>query len=118
MKPVARTGEVQPSVGEKLFTGADSGTWTAGTVTAEAAGSPPSSPLRVGGEVIRSASCALSFTGTAGSTTVTGTSTVSLTATGTVLTVGGAAVLRDGDTAKDDFDNTLTASSEAPLRSA
>ena len=110
-KPAAGDGDVSATVGKKPFTGADKGTWTAGRVQLTTY-----AKLKAGGKaVVHKAECTFSFSGTAGNTTVSGSSTVTLTKTGRPLQKGQQSVLVDGDSATDDFGNKLTASSTRRL---
>lgn len=114
VKPVACEGDASATPGTTLYAGAQSGTWTAGPV------SPITyDHLTVGGvAVLAKASCEFSFSGTSGNTAVTGSSTVTLSPSATVLQYGGANVLRDGNSADDEYGNTLSASSARALASA
>ncbi|KOU61527.1 hypothetical protein ADK57_27640 [Streptomyces sp. MMG1533] len=110
-RPVAVQGEVSATAGQKPFEGADSGKWTAGTVNETA-----SDTLKVDGSfVLHQASCAFTFTGKAGQTPVSGSSTVELTPTTDKLFADGTGVLLDGDAAGDAYGNTLKASSAGRL---
>lgn len=115
-KAVAGVGDVTATPGTKMFTGADTGTWSAvGDVTVV-----PYPKLRAGGdEVIYQASCAFKFEGKAGNTPVFGAETVTLTASGEAkLQKGGSGVLRDGDGVEGDFGNRLDVASSRTLRSS
>jgi hypothetical protein len=112
--PVAVHGDVHATVGAGMFGSATSGSWTAGTVTEQTY-----TWLTVGGAaVVHAASCTFSFTGSDGMNTVTGTSTVSLTAATTVLQHGSTNVLRNGDSASDTYGNTLAVQASGILTSA
>ncbi|MGW0411248.1 hypothetical protein ACWDZX_08115 [Streptomyces collinus] len=112
-RAVVARGGVSAMAGAAPLKGADSGTWSAGTVA-----ETPSSRVTVGGSpVLHQASCSFTFTGKAGQTVVGGASTVTLTATAGGLLADGKGVLLDGDSAQDEYGNTLTAGSSAALRS-
>ncbi|MBM2614003.1 hypothetical protein JIG36_00340 [Actinoplanes sp. LDG1-06] len=99
-KAVARSGDVTATAGTTFFTGATSGSWTAGSVS-------ETTHTKLSKALV-SASCVFSFTGKndAGAV-VTGTETVTLKAGSTKLR---AAVLRNGDEATGTFGNKLSAS--------
>jgi hypothetical protein len=113
--PVARQGEVTATAGTTPYTGADSGTWTPGSINSTA-----HTKLKRGGtSVIRQASCLFSFSGANSSgTAVAGTSTVTLTAGTTKLQKGVSNVLQDGDEASDSYGNKLKAITSGKLKSA
>jgi len=114
-KRVAVTGDVEAKPGTKMFTGAASGTWTAGPVTYTSY-----NHLSVGGKsVIHGANCTFTFTGsTSNGAPVTGSETVTLQAGQTVLQKGLSGVLRNGDTATGDkFDNELEVKTASVLSS-
>ncbi|WOP18902.1 hypothetical protein [Raineyella sp. LH-20] len=108
---VAREGDVTATVGQLPYSGATSGTWTAGTVASTTA-----SASSDGAAVVVGASCTFSFNGTNGQSPVTGTSTVTLSPGPRVLTIGGVAPLVDGDSQQDAYGNTLRVGSTATLR--
>lgn len=112
---VAGEGDVSATPGNVPFTGAQSGTWTAGSVAVTA-----HPDLQVGGAAaISQASCVFSFAGVnGGGTAVTGQETVTLTAGGTRLHGDQASVLVDGDEAAGMFGNKLLASSARKLTTA
>ena len=114
---VAGEGDVTATPGSIFFTGASSGTWTAGPVTVT---TYPT--LRAGGaQVAFQASCTFQFIGKTGQTPVTGSETVTLTAAGSAkLQKGLNGVLLDGDNAEGPgaFGNKLTASSTRTLRTS
>ena len=101
---VAGQGDVSAIQGITPFTGAQSGTWTAGAITVTA-----HSELQVGGvAVITQASCTFSFAGVnASGSPVTGQETVTLPAGATTLHVGPDTVLVNGDQAVGAFGNKL-----------
>lgn len=109
---VARAGDVTATVGQLPYSGATSGTWTAGTVATTTATLASSD----GAAVVVGASCTFSFNGTNGQSPVTGTSTVTLSPGPRVLTIGGVAPLVDGDSQQDAYGNTLRVGSTATLR--
>lgn len=110
-KPVAHEGDVTATAGKSPYTGATSGTWTAGAVTATNA------PLAAsdGKKVIVQAECTFTFSGTNGTSTVTGTSKVALAPGSRLLTIDGSMPLVDGDSQQDSYGNTLAAASAATL---
>lgn len=115
LKPVAKTGDTTKTEGTTMFTGASTGTWTGAAISETAYPLPT-----IGGVgVIHMASCVFSFSGFAadGTTAVTGSSTVTLTAGSTTLQKGSTFALRNGDTTQDAFGNTLTVSAANILRS-
>jgi hypothetical protein len=103
---VARQGDVSATPGTTPFTGATSGTWTAGTI-----GDTPYDKVVSGGaKAISEARCTFSFSGAnASGSPVTGSETVTLSAKQTKLQKGASGVLVDGDSATGTFGNTLTA---------
>jgi hypothetical protein len=109
---VARSGDVSAAAGTTPATGADSGTWTAGTLTLSTADLLSSD----GRAVVVEAACTFSFTGKAGNTAVTDSSTVELKPGSPALLVGGTHPLLDGDAEEDDYGNTVSVSSDAALR--
>jgi len=120
-KPVAVQGDVSATAGTSPYTGADSGTWTAGTVSETSYAN-----LKSGGkEVVWKAECTFSFSGTNSSSgaTVTGSEKVTLTATTKLLKKGEHSVLVDGDSKSGggtppSFDNKLSVSAAGPLKTA
>jgi hypothetical protein len=118
-KSVAVEGDVSATAGTTPYTGADSGTWTAGPVSLTSYGN-----LKVKGKkVVWKATCTFSFSGKAGNTTVTGSETVTLTATTKLLNKNQTKVLVDGDSktggdAAPKFDNKLSVSASGPLKSS
>jgi hypothetical protein len=118
-RSVAVDGDVSATAGTAFYTGATSGTWTAGPITATTYEN-----LESGGKkVIWKAECTFSFTGeNSGGSAVTGTEKVTLTAT-TKLLDPGQHVLVDGDSktggdAPPTFDNKLTVSAAGPLETS
>lgn len=100
---VAVEGEVQAIPGTVMCKEAISGKWIAATVSYKTY-----TCLTVNGTaVIHEASCDFSFTGTDGTNTVKGQSSVTLSATPTKLQGSSTKVLRDGDQNLDSFGNTL-----------
>ena len=114
MKPVAREGDASAAAGKTPYTGATSGTWTPGSVTETTADRASSD----GAKVVTQAKCSFSFSGTNGTSAVTGSSTVTLSPGSLLLSIDGATPLVDGDSAKDSFGNTVSVSSSAILRTA
>jgi hypothetical protein len=114
-KSVACQGDVSATPGTVPFTGAQSGTWTAGEIT-----TTPHPILRVdGAAVISKASCTFTFTGTNSSgSLVTGQEAVTLTAGATVLRAGPDTVLVNGDQAAGIFGNKLRVTSIRKLVTA
>jgi len=121
IRPLARQGDIRarPSANGHFVAeaGSATGTWTAPdpALTLLAPARAATEPL------VASASCTFRFKGTLDAephTVVTGSSSVRLVARPTVVRVGGADVLRDGDQASDTFGNRLVVASAAPWRSA
>jgi hypothetical protein len=109
---VAGDGDVSATAGTVLFTGADKGTWTAGSVQLKTY-----AKLEAGGKpVVHQAECTFSFSGSAGNTAVTGTSRVTLTKPGRPLQKGQQSVLVDGDSVTDSFGNKLAVTSTRRLQ--
>ena len=98
--------------GTAPFTGADTGAWTAGTISFTSY----DKLLSGGRKAISQAECTFSFTGQSSSgATVTGSETVTLSAQATKVQKGAAGVIVDGDSATGSFGNTLTAASSGKL---
>lgn len=97
-----------------MFTGAASGSWSAGPVTHASY-----SRLSIEGKaVVHGADCTFNFTGsTSNGAPVTGSETVALQAGVTVLQKGLSGVLRDGDSATGAFGNRLEVKTANVLRS-
>lgn len=114
-KPVAVTGEVIATVGTTPFTGADSGTWTAGTVSVQSY-----NQLTIGSAaIIHQAKCTFTFNGKSSTNTpITGSETVTLTAGATVLQKAQSGVLVQGDVATGVFGNKLEVQTANVLLSA
>lgn len=112
---VAVDGDVKATAGSGLPPAAQSGTWTAATVSHETYGK-----LKVGGtKVAWKASCTFSFTGANSSgATVSDSETVTLTATTKLLQGGGTFVLVHGDSASGTYGNKLEVSASGALKSA
>jgi len=121
LKNVATQADVQTQPGTTQFTGAASGTWSAGPVSVVSY-----AKLTIGGQaVILSASCTFSFTGASGSTppvTVTGSEEVTLSAAAldtTKLQGGLLQVLRDSNQSNTSlFGNVIKISSSEKLGSS
>jgi len=108
VKPISVEGEATATPGTALFTGASSGTWAAGPLV-----ETKYAPFTIGGKkVIHEVSCLFTFTGDG-----SGTSLVTLTASGTTAQSGLDLVLVDGDSEKDSFDNEISVSSSGPGQS-
>ena len=118
-KQVAVKEDVQATAGSTPFTGADSGTWTAGPVTCSFY-----DQLKIGGsKVIYKAECKFTFTGTSpapAKSPITGTETVTLEAQSTKLQGGLSKVLVDGDSATGtgNFGNKLQINASHKLATA
>ena len=114
-KPVAVTGDVVATVGTIFFTGATSGTWSAGDVSVQFY-----NQLTIGGAtVIHQAKCTFEFDGeNAGGTKVKGSEIVTLNAGATVLQKGQSRVLVHGDVAIGTFGNKLEVQTTNVLRSS
>ena len=111
-KSVARSDDVSTLAGSTSYTGATSGSWTAGDLTLTTA-----SLASIGGStVVTKAACTFSFSGSNGQSAVTGTSSVTLNPSSRLLTIDGTSPLVDGDSAKDDYGNTIKVSSSALLK--
>ena len=107
MAKVARQGGVSATPGTTPFTGANSGTWTAGPISDK----PYDKVVSGGAKAISEAQCTFNFSGVnASGATVTGSETVTLSAKQTKLQKGAAGVLVDGDSATGTYGNKLTAS--------
>ena len=111
-KSVAREDDVSATAGTKLATGADSGAWTAEGVTVATTALVTSD----GREVVLEATCTFTFKGKSGNSTMTASSTLTLKPGSRTLHVGDVAPLVDGDRIQDVFDNTISVSSDALLR--
>lgn len=112
-KNVAVEGDVTATPGTIPFTGAVSGTWTAGPISYQ-----KYSQLTVRNvSVIHQAQCTFLFSGSNGTSPVSGSETVTLIAKTTNLQNGLAFVLLNGDTQVGVFGNTLTAKASGPLTS-
>lgn len=103
-KQVAVEGDVQATAGTTPFTGAASGTWTAGSVTCSSY-----DQLKIGGsKVIYKAECKFTFNGTSSApASITGDETVTLEAKSTKLQGGLSKVLVNGDSVTGNFGNKL-----------
>ena len=110
--PVARTGDVSATAGTGVPTTADSGTWTPGKVEETTTDLLSSD----GKAVVVAASCTFAFAGTKGNSAVADSSTVALKPKDRAVTAAGVTPLVDGDSRKDDYGNTVSASSDALLR--
>src|SRR5687767_6357533 len=111
---VARAGDVAAATGSTYYSGADSGAWSAGALSSTTTSLVTSD----GKQVVTKASCTFSFSGKAGNSPVTGTSTVKLEPATRRLKVAGASPLVHGDSTKDSYGNTLSVESTATLRTA
>lgn len=116
-KKVVVEGDVKATPGTAPFTGAASGTWTAGPVTVV-----PYPKLSAGGKkVIYQASCVFNFAGTSpppANSPVSGSETVMLAAKKTTLNAGQSFVLVDGDQQDGMFGNKLQATATQKLTTA
>jgi hypothetical protein len=110
---VACQADVSAAPGMTLFTGAQSGAWTAGPITVT-----PHPRLQVGGvPAVSGAACTFTFTGVNGANApVTGEETVTLAASATKLRDSAAGLLLTGDHANGVFGNTLQVASARKLR--
>src|SRR5687768_10897784 len=98
-KAAATVGDVSATPGQKLFEGASSGAWTAGSIT-----NTSYAKLKdAGTNVLSGASCTFTFAGSSGNTAVSGMSTVTLSAKPTKLMHSQGGVLVDGDSATDAY---------------
>lgn len=102
---VAVDGDVTATAGATPYTGAESGTWTAGPIT-----SSSYSALKSGGRpVIWKAECTFAFSGASSSgAAVAGQETVTLTATTKLVNKHQNNVLVDGDEASGTYGNKLS----------
>lgn len=110
-KGVAVEGDVSADPGTSLYTGADSGTWTAGAINVE---TYSHLTLMQTKKVIHKASCTFSFSGTGPTPSkppITGSEKVELVAQTTLLMGGTTFVLVDGDTKTGTYGNKLTVTS-------
>ncbi|MFG3497632.1 hypothetical protein [Streptomyces sp. NPDC047928] len=112
-RAVAGEGDVTATVGTMPFTGADTGTWTQGTMTETA-----STTLKADGAfVLHAVTCVFDFQGTnSAGAAVKAASTVTLKAEPSLLRPGGRPVLLHGDSAEDAFGNRLKVASTRSLR--
>ncbi len=111
-RALGRQGDVTASVGTVFFTGATSGTWTAGSVSVTT-----SDALRSDGSLAATeATCDFTFSGSNGTSPVAGSSTVKLSPSTRAIRVGGRHPLVDGDAATDAYGNSLQVSSSASVR--
>jgi hypothetical protein len=110
---VATEGDVTATPGTSMFTGADSGRWTAGAITYTSY-----AKLKVGGgQVIHKAECTFRFSGASSSgAAVTGQETVTLTAGSPLLQKGASSVLVHGDSKTGTYGNKLEAASSEKLK--
>jgi hypothetical protein len=67
--------------------------------------------------VIYEATCTFAFAGTKGNSAVVDSSTVTLTAAATLLQGQSSFVLRDGDSAQDNYGNTVKTQSSRTMQS-
>jgi hypothetical protein len=108
----AAAGNVIPSENGSPI--ADNGGWTAGPVT-------PTSYKQLtvnGAEVVYQAQCIFSFAGTKSNSPVKASSTVTLKAAAATILQGGLSnLLRDGDSVKDMYGNTVKATGTRLLAS-
>ena len=114
-KSVAVEGDVSATPGSTPYSGAETGSWTAGAITYQGY-----DPLTIGGtRVVSEASCTFSFSGASSSgATITGTETVTLSAGGTKLQGGSSKVLVDGDRKAGSYGNELLVQTGAKLKTA
>jgi hypothetical protein len=115
-KSVAVEGDVKATAGATPYTGANSGTWTAGPVSYQTY-----SKLQVNGKpVIFEASCTFNFKGTGpNNAPVAGVETVQLSAGTTTLQKGANNVMKHGDQKISDiYGNKLEVSTSSKLRTA
>ncbi|MGB3673425.1 MAG: hypothetical protein WA988_03185 [Candidatus Nanopelagicales bacterium] len=113
-KKVAVEGDTTATVGTMPFTGADTGTWTAGTI--EESAYPK---LRCAGTpVIWEATCKFSFIGTGPppvKPTIKGDETVTVTATTNLINKTQHSVLVGGASSVGKYGNKLQISATGPL---
>lgn len=111
-KSLATQTDVIATPGTMPFTGAQSGTWTAGPITV----TPHPHIQADGAPVISGAACTFSFAGVnSGGTAVTGQDPVTLPAGATKLRDGPATLLVNGDQATGAFGNMLQVTSAHKL---
>lgn len=115
IKNVAVLGEVNAIPGDKPFTGADSGVWTAGPVNSTSYAKLKSE----GKKVIWKATCNFSFSGSSSSgAAIAGNEIVNLTATVKLLNNSQSNVLVDGDNVTGIYGNKLQVSASGKLATA
>ena len=107
-------GDVTATAGTSPYTGAESGSWTAGSVSYQSY-----DKLSIGGTpVIHEASCTFNFSGASSSgATITGSETVTLSAGSTKLQGASSSVLVDGDSETGSYGNELKVQTGAKLKS-
>lgn len=116
LKPVAVEGDASASGGDQMYQPADEGEWTPGPVVLTSY-----DKLTVGGtKVIHKAECEFTFDGMNNKpntpVAVSGTSSVTLEADGTVLMGGSTMVLVDGDSNEDSYGNEISISASGILQ--
>jgi hypothetical protein len=104
---VATEGDVTATTGEVMYTGATTGTWTAGVISYTSYGKLQSGSART----ISNAQCTFTFSGD-----VLGSETLTLRAGSTKLQLGLSGVIVDGDSVIGTFGNRLVASSARALK--
>ncbi|MCF2872543.1 hypothetical protein L0664_15815 [Octadecabacter sp. G9-8] len=113
LKALAVVGDTSATAGGPAGPDGSAGAWTPRTVSE----SSYTQMTNHGPKVIFEAECTFDYLGTKTNTNDTvGDSTVTLTASSSVLRVDGGDVLLDGDTAQDSWGNTLTVSASAPAQ--
>ena len=113
-EPVACRGDVSARAGTTPSTKADSGTWTAGPVSLTTF-----DDVKVGGDpVVVEAECTFAFSGTKGTSGVTDSSTVTLSASDHPLLGSQDSVLVHGDEEEDTYGNKVSVSSTRALRTS
>lgn len=117
LKPVAVTSDVAATAGTGLYTGAAKGTWMPGPVTVSTY-----AKLTIGGAAAAwQAKSTFAFAGfgpTPAETPISGTSTVTLSASTKKLQGRASHVLVNGDEKSDSYGNKVKVSASGKLRSA
>ena len=111
LKAIGVVGDTSVTPGGPDGPNGSVGVWTPGAVSETSY----AELTNHGPEVIHTAECTFSYTGAVSNPgDTTGSSTVTLQAAGTTLTVAGGFVLVDGDTKEDSWGNTLTVHATPP----
>ena len=115
LKALAVLGDTSATPGGSAGPEGSVGVWTPGAVSE----SSYTQMTNHGPDVIHKAECTFRYVGAKSNPgDTTAESTVTLSASATVLRVDGGGVLLDGDTAQDSWGNTLSVSASAPAQTA